>query len=104
MLYAGATEAVAMTVVEISPRAPDLRPLSSCASCVSADCSAVAMSHLPGVGPARPGPVLPGKWSAGPAGPDDGIRALRRDDGISTDAATVLARITLAGNDIRSNS
>ena len=30
MLYAGATEAVAMTVVEISPRAPDLRPLSSC--------------------------------------------------------------------------
>ena len=28
MLYAGATDAVAMTVLEISPRAPDLRPLS----------------------------------------------------------------------------
>ena len=32
MLYAGATEAVAMTVVEISPSAPDLSPLSSCCS------------------------------------------------------------------------
>ena len=27
MLYAGATDAVAITVLEIRPRAPDLRPL-----------------------------------------------------------------------------
>src|SRR5215469_8982484 len=32
MLYAGATDAVAMIVVETSPRAPDLRPLSTTCS------------------------------------------------------------------------
>src|SRR5204863_216945 len=64
MLYAGATDAVAMTVVEISPRAPDLSPLSSCCSCVSTGCSAVAMSHPPGFGPVRPGPSIPGRQAA----------------------------------------
>jgi len=58
---------VAMTVVEISPRAPDLSPLSSCCSWGATRCSAVAMSHLPGFGPAWPGPVLPGQRPAGPA-------------------------------------
>src|ERR1043165_6712383 len=73
MLYAGATDAAEMTVVEISPRAPDLRPLSSCCSCVAGDCSAVAMSHPPGFGPVRPGPSIPGRQSAGRAGSDDTI-------------------------------
>src|SRR5215467_1466318 len=45
MLYAGATDAVAMTVVEISPRAPDFRPFSSGCSCDPTSCWAVAMSH-----------------------------------------------------------
>src|SRR5580693_3990196 len=45
MLYAGATDAVAMTVLEISPRAPDLRPLLRGCSCDSMACSAVAIPH-----------------------------------------------------------
>src|SRR5690348_11253042 len=44
MLYAGATEAVAMIVVETSPSAPDFRPLSTGCSTGSTTRSAVAMS------------------------------------------------------------
>ena len=43
MLYAGATDAVAITVLEIKPRAPDLRPLLSGCSWDSMACSAVAI-------------------------------------------------------------
>src|SRR4029078_8638040 len=98
MLYAGATDAVAMTVVEISPRAPDLRPLSSCASCVSTGCSAVGMSHPPAFGPVRRRWSVPprllcarcGRDRRFPAGsPPDGPDLMTRsehpghDDGIS---------------------
>src|SRR5215831_2041979 len=60
MLYAGATEAVAMIVVEISPRAPDLRPLST--TCSPGWVWMVAMAHpswqRPGRGRAGRGPAL----------------------------------------------
>src|SRR5271169_2458533 len=48
MLYAGATDAVAITVLEIRPRAPDLRPFSSGCSWDSMACSAVAIPHPSG--------------------------------------------------------
>src|ERR1700730_16886304 len=55
MLYAGATDAVAMTVLEISPKAPDLRPLSSGCSWDVMACSAVAIPHPSGIDPADQG-------------------------------------------------
>src|ERR1700742_178493 len=46
-LYAGAVEATPMTVAETSPRAPVLRPLSTCCSIAPGGApSAVAMTHL----------------------------------------------------------
>src|SRR5215472_15265826 len=50
-LYAGATEAVAMTVLEIRPSAPDLSPLPTLSSALTA-WSAAAMSCLPAPEPA----------------------------------------------------
>jgi hypothetical protein len=44
MLYAGATDAVAITVVDINPSAPDLRPLSS-------GCSAGAARPVTAIAP-----------------------------------------------------
>src|ERR1700753_733480 len=46
-LYAGAVEATPMTVAETSPRAPVLRPLSTCCSIAPGGApSAVAITHL----------------------------------------------------------
>src|SRR5215472_9998221 len=47
MLYAGATEAVAITVLDISPSAPDLRPFSSGCSVGATASLAVAMLDSP---------------------------------------------------------
>src|SRR5487761_1832514 len=55
MLYAGATEAVAMIVVEISPSAPDFRPLSTCCSADPAMYSAVAIYIFTCPGATDPG-------------------------------------------------
>src|SRR5215469_3106196 len=52
MLYAGATEAVAITVLDISPSAPDLRPFSSGCSVGATASLAVAMLTLPSGHPA----------------------------------------------------
>jgi hypothetical protein len=86
MLYAGATEAVAMIVVETSPRAPDLRPFST--GCSSETCSVVAMPTLLLAAPRAAGQslVMPRQQAA--ARRSSGYRAAARHipncDGSST--------------------
>src|SRR5262249_38303194 len=62
MLERGASDVVAITVVEIRPRAPDFRPLSSCCSVGCLSSSAVAMAHLSWQ---RPGRDRPGHAGGG---------------------------------------